>query len=429
VHNSSASSLSAGECNLPIVTSGTGILVDSGFSCTHVIPFVNGNVVTDAVKRVDIGGKFVTNYLKELISYRQWNMMHDTILVNQVKEKLSFISLFYDVDLEVAKRLSMPAVLKAATTNPLLTAKSGNWPIFSVNGVRCGADTRSKALTYPQNDGVGIGFRREYVLPDYLHVSHGFVKGMEDDPNVRLAAELAAAPPQSAANTSAQPSVPAATATADEETEIAKREPAPTAGTKRTREQADVKSKKGKHKKESKPASRGKAKGKAPKAKKGRKGSDNEDDSGGDSDTETGTMTESSDSSESDEDEERSDADYEGKAPDAARDKADARTSSSAVSGLIAEAEKSGSAYNEAELQVLVMNSERFAAPELLFRPRLAGLEEGGVHEAIAEVIFQPQAIHNSSRCFRVVAYLHLLCSPSPCAPRTYGTLYGALSC
>ena len=34
--------------------------------------------------RVDIGGKLLTNYLKELVSYRQWNMMDDTMIVSKV---------------------------------------------------------------------------------------------------------------------------------------------------------------------------------------------------------------------------------------------------------------------------------------------------------------------------------------------------------
>lgn len=36
------------------------------------------------MKRLNIGGKLLTNYLKELVSYRQWNMMDEFLLMNQV---------------------------------------------------------------------------------------------------------------------------------------------------------------------------------------------------------------------------------------------------------------------------------------------------------------------------------------------------------
>lgn len=31
-----------------------------------------------------MGGKILTNYLKELVSFRQWNVMDETLLMNQV---------------------------------------------------------------------------------------------------------------------------------------------------------------------------------------------------------------------------------------------------------------------------------------------------------------------------------------------------------
>lgn len=46
------------------------LVVDCGYSFTHIVPFINGEKVTDAIRRIDIGGKALTNYLKEVISYR-----------------------------------------------------------------------------------------------------------------------------------------------------------------------------------------------------------------------------------------------------------------------------------------------------------------------------------------------------------------------
>ena len=46
------------------------VVVDSGYSFTHIIPFVNGQKVVEAIRRIDFGGKALTNHLKEVISYR-----------------------------------------------------------------------------------------------------------------------------------------------------------------------------------------------------------------------------------------------------------------------------------------------------------------------------------------------------------------------
>ena len=85
---------------------GAGIVVDAGFSFIHIVPFLDNRVrcccsqsmhsavysrvrrtdhaasrirpglpcgaqiLEDGVRRIDLGGKFMTNYLKELVSFR-----------------------------------------------------------------------------------------------------------------------------------------------------------------------------------------------------------------------------------------------------------------------------------------------------------------------------------------------------------------------
>ena len=71
---------------------GCGILVDSGFSFTHTVPLYEGRIIHKACRRIDLGGKALTNLLKETISNRQFNMMDETILINHIKERLCFVS-------------------------------------------------------------------------------------------------------------------------------------------------------------------------------------------------------------------------------------------------------------------------------------------------------------------------------------------------
>jgi actin-related protein 6 len=47
-----------------------GLVVDCGFSFTHVVPIFDGVVLQKGVRRIDLGGKALTNYLKELVSFR-----------------------------------------------------------------------------------------------------------------------------------------------------------------------------------------------------------------------------------------------------------------------------------------------------------------------------------------------------------------------
>ncbi|KII90669.1 hypothetical protein PLICRDRAFT_174052 [Plicaturopsis crispa FD-325 SS-3] len=79
------------------------LVIDSGFSFTHAIPIMNGKIVWNAVRRLDVGGKFLTNQLKELISFRQWNMMEETYIMNQVKETCCYVSTNFKGDLEACR--------------------------------------------------------------------------------------------------------------------------------------------------------------------------------------------------------------------------------------------------------------------------------------------------------------------------------------
>lgn len=79
---------------------GTGILIDLGFSASTIIPYMNSNPINYAVKRVNVAGKLITNYLKEQISFRQYDMRDETWLVNTVKEKLCQVSCNFQSHLE-----------------------------------------------------------------------------------------------------------------------------------------------------------------------------------------------------------------------------------------------------------------------------------------------------------------------------------------
>ncbi len=45
----------------------------------------------------------MTNHLKELVSFRQWNMMDETYIVNDVKEKCCYVTSSYNNDMETCR--------------------------------------------------------------------------------------------------------------------------------------------------------------------------------------------------------------------------------------------------------------------------------------------------------------------------------------
>ncbi|KAK2991915.1 hypothetical protein RJ640_006092 [Escallonia rubra] len=93
------------------------LVVDCGFSFTHCAPVFQNFTVNYGVKRMDLGGKALTNYLKEIVSYRSVNVMDESFLMDDVKEKLCFVSLDVAQDLKVSSVLKCTYVLPDGVTH------------------------------------------------------------------------------------------------------------------------------------------------------------------------------------------------------------------------------------------------------------------------------------------------------------------------
>lgn len=122
------------------------LVVDSGFSFTHIAPYVHSDKygflkLKKAVRRIDVGGKALTNHLKEIISYRQMNVMDETYVINQCKEDICFVATNFDDKLK-----------------------------------ECEQNKRNKIV-------------RDYILPDFTNVKRGYARKADwgastrNDPN------------------------------------------------------------------------------------------------------------------------------------------------------------------------------------------------------------------------------------------------------
>jgi actin-related protein 6 len=47
----------------------SGVVLDAGYSFTHAVPIFDGRILRPAVKRIRLGGKLLTNLMKEWVSF------------------------------------------------------------------------------------------------------------------------------------------------------------------------------------------------------------------------------------------------------------------------------------------------------------------------------------------------------------------------
>ncbi|CDK24177.1 unnamed protein product [Kuraishia capsulata CBS 1993] len=68
------------------------LVIDSGFECTWVVPMVHGVPLWNSIRKLPIGGRFLNGVLRELISFRYYDVTDETVLVNNIKESTCFLS-------------------------------------------------------------------------------------------------------------------------------------------------------------------------------------------------------------------------------------------------------------------------------------------------------------------------------------------------
>ena len=83
----------------------TGIVLDSGDGVTHVIPIAMSCLLHHQIKRLDIAGRHITEYLIKLLQLKGYafNSTADFETVREMKEKYCFVSCDYEADKKLDK--------------------------------------------------------------------------------------------------------------------------------------------------------------------------------------------------------------------------------------------------------------------------------------------------------------------------------------
>ncbi|KAK0548961.1 Actin- protein 6 [Tilletia horrida] len=170
------------------------LVVDLGHSSTHVVPLICAQAQWYAARRLDVGGKLLTNLLKETLSFRQWDVMNEAWLIQAVKEKCCFLAptrtmLSSESDAEAQSILPSNLTIVSATSDASVARRRRTEVLRLLRSVPPRHWGYSLLLEICKLFPASNPIVQDYALPDYSEPSSNNRKkknGASSAPNLHL---------------------------------------------------------------------------------------------------------------------------------------------------------------------------------------------------------------------------------------------------